>query len=120
MRKIVTIAAATLLALSLMAAPGMAHEQTADTPPHGHLFVHRPVIEFIVDGPQGTGVYATGFRKCIDLPVVPLTAHHAGIHTGAAGEALGERAGHVVVPTAPLTPWANCAELKAALPLRVG
>lgn len=117
MRRIVTTLAAALLALSTTAVPGMAHEQ--GPPEHGHMLVQRPVIEFLNDGPQGSGVYATGFRKCVDLPVVPLRAHHAGIHTGTAGQALSDRAGHAVVPTAPLTPYADCAALKAALPLRV-
>ncbi len=117
MRRIVTTLAAALLALSTTAVPGMAHDE--GPPQHGHLFVQRPVIEYLADGPQGAGVYATGFRRCTDLPSVPLTAHNAGIHTGAAGQALRERAGHQVLPAAPLTPWATCAELEAALPVRV-
>lgn len=118
MRKMVTLAAATPLVLSLMVTPGIAHEEMEGS--HGHLFIHEPVFEYLVDGPDGSGVYATGFRKCIDLPEVPLNAHHASLHTGTAGEALGERAGHAVVPTAPLTPWATCAELADDLPIRVG
>lgn len=120
MRRIVTTLAAALLALSTTAVPGIADEVPDGPPPsHGHLFVQRPVIEFVADGPQGPGVYATGFRRCTDLPAVPLTAHHASLHTGAAGEAL-QRAGHAVLPAAPLTPWASCAELEEALPIRVG
>jgi hypothetical protein len=121
MRRIVTTLAAALLALSTMVGPGMADEHPQGPPPeHGHLFVQRPVIEFLPDGPHGPGVYATGFRRCVDLPVVTLTAHHASLHTGSAGEALVERAGHAVVPAAPLTPWASCADLEDALPVRVG
>lgn len=119
MRRIVTTLAAALLALSTTAVPGIADEVPGGPPPHGHLFVQRPVIEFVADGPQGPGVYATGFRRCTDLPAVPLTAHHASLHTGAAGEAL-QRAGHAVLPAAPLTPWSSCAELEEALPIRVG
>jgi hypothetical protein len=120
MRRIVTTLAAALLALSTMAAPGIADEVPGRPPPHGHLFVQRPVIEFVADGPQGPGVYATGFRRCIELPAVPLTAHHASLHMGAAGQALVQQAGHAVIPAAPLTPWASCAELEEALPIRVG
>lgn len=118
MRRIVTTLAAALLALSTTAVPGMAREE--GPPEHGHMLVQRPVIEFLDDGPQGPGVYAIGFRKCVDLPIVPLTAHHAGIHTGAAGQALRDQAGHQFLPTAPLSPYADCAGLEAALPLRVG
>jgi hypothetical protein len=121
MRRIVTTLAAALLALSMMVGPGVADEHQEGPPPeHGHLFVQRPVIEFLADGPQGPGVYATGFRKCVDLPVVPLTAHHSSLHTGSAGEALVEHAGHAVVPAAPLTPWESCADLEAALPIFLG
>jgi hypothetical protein len=37
------------------------------------------------------------------------------VHFGTAGEALFDRAGHVVVPTAPFPeiPWSNCEELIA-------
>ncbi len=63
-----------------------------------------------------------GFRKCVDVAnnrAVPLNAHHDGIHTGTAGAAL-QGAGHAVVPGAPLTPWADCAEFEAALPIPLG
>jgi hypothetical protein len=120
MHKNITMLAATLLAVSLTTVPGMADEQPQGPPPHGHLFVQQPVIEFLADGPQGAGVYATDFRRCVDLPPVPLTAHHASVHTGSAGAALTDRAGHAVVPAAPLTPWASCEQFEAALPIRVG
>ena len=56
------------------------------------------------------------YRRCVDLAAnqrLPLSAHHAHMHTGRAGEALFTKAGHVAVPGAPLTPWRNCAELVA-------
>jgi hypothetical protein len=87
-------------------------------PEHPHMLVQRPVVEMI-DGV----LYLTGFRKCVDLAggrAVPLNAHHANIHTGTAGQALFERAGHAVIPGAPLTPWADCAALQADLPIPVG
>jgi hypothetical protein len=70
---------------------------------------------------DGVAWYAgNGFRRCVDLAgvrAVPLHAHRTNIHTGRAGCALSGRAGHAVVPTAPLTPWANGAALHAALPI---
>ena len=87
-------------------------------PDHPHMLVQRPVVEMVNGVPT-----LTGFRKCVDLAAgrtVPLHAHHAHIHTGTAGAALFENARHAVVPGAPLTPWANCAELEADLPFPVG
>lgn len=118
MRRTVTTLAAALLAMSIVGAPGFADEGPGEPPPHNHLFVQRPIIGFVADGPQGPGVYATGFRRCVDLPVV--AAHHHSLHTGAAGTALVERAGHAILPAAPLTPYEDCAALEAALPIRVG
>jgi hypothetical protein len=43
---------------------------------------------------------------------LPLKAHHEGIHTGSAGNALREKAGHYVIPTG-ISPWANCADFAA-------
>ncbi len=80
-----------------------------ELPEHPHMLVQG--IEF--DG-EGNPV---AYRKCVDLAAnraLPLNAHHDHAHTGAAGAALRERAGHMVVPGAPLTPWANCSELIAA------
>jgi hypothetical protein len=58
-----------------------------------------------------------GFRRCVDLAAglaLPLHAHHDTIHLGRAGEMLRSKAGNFVVPTAPLTPFNNCADLVAA------
>ena len=66
--------------------------------PHPHMLVQRPVVE---------NGHLVGFRKCVDLAAgrtVPLHAHHEHIPTGTAGAALSEKAGHWVIPGAPLTP----------------
>jgi hypothetical protein len=115
MRRIITIAVAALLAVSLFAAPsiGAGHEET---PPHAHMLVQRPEFGVVmVDGEPWFGV--TGIRRCVDLAAgrhLPLRAHHDTIHTGTAGLMLFEKAGHAVVPT---FEYANCAELEAALPI---
>lgn len=117
MKRAFTLLAATLLALGL-AAPAL-----AQPPDHGHVLVQRPVVEFLQDGPLGPGPYLTGYRKCVDLAggrQVPLSAHHAHVHQGTAGEMLFDRAGHAVIPTAPLTPVEDCAGLADSLPLFAG
>ncbi len=47
---------------------------------------------------------------------LPLNAHHAHMHTGRAGEAIARTETKFVVPTAGLTPWADCAEFKTFFP----
>jgi hypothetical protein len=87
---------------ALAVAPGVVSAQ-AGPPPHGHMLVLG--VEFGPEGPT--------YAKCIDVAnnqALPNNAHHDHLHTGAAGQALSTRAGHVVVPTAPLTPWNNCAD----------
>lgn len=101
-----------VLAMAGSAALAAGHGQ-GPPPPHPHMLLIGIEIE---DGAL------VGFRKCVDLAnnrAVPNNAHHAGIHTGAAGAAL-QGAGHAVVPGAPLTPWADCAALNAALPIPLG
>ncbi|WP_166350622.1 hypothetical protein [Phytoactinopolyspora limicola] len=91
----------------LFSAVGLAPAQS-EPPPHPHMLVLGLELD-----DYGNPV---GFRKCVDLAAgkpVPLNAHHAHIHTGSAGEALFNKAGHAAVPGAPLTPWNNCAELIA-------
>jgi hypothetical protein len=75
-------------------------------PPHGHV---------LLLGLQFDGEEVIGFRTCVDLAnsrVLRNNAHHDNLHTGRAAGALA-RAGHAVVPNAPITPWSTCAELKA-------
>ncbi|NDL55812.1 hypothetical protein [Phytoactinopolyspora mesophila] len=80
----------------------------SEVPPHPHMLVLG--LQLDADGEP------VGFKRCVDLAAgkpVPLNAHHAHVHTGTAGEMLRTKAGHAVVPGAPLTPWNNCAELIA-------
>jgi hypothetical protein len=102
-RSLVLLMAAGLL-VGVLGTPGLAQQ---GPPPHPHMMVLG--VEF-------NGEEPVGYQKCVDLAgnrAVPLNAHHAHIHTGTAGEMLATNAGHVVVPGAPLTPWANCKELIA-------
>ena len=114
MRKLVLIVAA----MALLGVVGVNVAQSEPPPPHAHMLVQG--LEFgIIDGT----LHVMGWRKCVDLAAnraVPLNAHHDHIHTGTAGAALATQAGHAVVPTSPLTPWADCAELTDALPIPLG
>ena len=63
-------------------------------------------VEFGPTGPT--------YRKCVDLAnnwALPWNAHHEHVHTGKAGEALRDKAGHVPIPTAPFSPIRDCAHL---------
>ena len=100
------LTAASTAALSLALAASTASAQAGPPPLHGHMLVLG--IEWVADEP-------VGFRHCVDLAnnqKLPLHVHHAHLHRGAAGEAQFQ-AGNLVVPTAPLTPWADCAALEA-------
>lgn len=99
---------ALVLAASGLLLVGVTGTAQAEGPPrHGHMLVLG--VEYAQDGEP------IGFRKCVDLAAgraLPLGAHHAHAHTGNAGEALS-KAGHAVVPTAPLWPEVhNCADLE--------
>ncbi|HEV2124131.1 MAG TPA: hypothetical protein VGW38_15315 [Chloroflexota bacterium] len=96
-----------LLALSLVgtvaAVPGVASAD-GEPLPHGHILVLG--VEF---GPEGVT-----YRKCVDVAnnqALPLHAHHEGLHTGRAGDALREHPGHFPIPTAPYGPFENCEDL---------
>ena len=99
------LAAAAALALAV---PGAAQAHDDEVPVHGHMLVLG--LQFGEDG--------VSYRKCIDISAgkaLPVHVHHEGLHAGRAGDAL-RKAGHFPVPTAPLTPWANCADLAANPP----
>ena len=94
--------------------PGGPHAE-GGPPAHPHMLLIHPDVG-LVDGVPSL----VGFRRCVDLAAnqpVPNHAHHAHIHTGAAGTALSTNAGHAVVPGAPLTAWADCAALAGDLPI---
>ena len=99
--------ASAALGVGAVLAVGMAPaaaDEGGMPPEHGHIFVLG--VQF--------GEDSITYRKCIDLAAgqaLPLHVHHATIHRGKAGDALRE-AGNFVVPTAPLMPWANCAEFE--------
>ena len=112
-----TILALALL-LTLLPTPATAHD---DTPPHGHVLLLHVDAEvnpnYDPDDPEtGPRVFIYDYGRCVDLAngrALPNRAHHAGIHTGQAGEALFVRGGHLVVPLAPITPFTGCAQLDA-------
>ena len=96
------LSAASAAALSLGLAAGAVVAQ--GLPPHGHM---------LVLGVEGTQEAFT-YRKCVDLAnnqALGLHVHHAHLHRGTAGEALFAHAGHVAIPTAPLSPIRDCAHL---------
>jgi hypothetical protein len=102
MKRLVVVVASAALLVGVLGASAGADQHI---PRHQHMLVLG--VEF--DGEE-----PVGFRKCIDLAAgnrLPLTAHHSALHVGRGGVALFENAGHVVVPGAPLSPFAGCAEL---------
>lgn len=104
MKRILMLLVAAGVVVGLQAAPAASDEP----PQHPHMLVLG--LKFDEAGEP------VEFRRCIDVAAgqtLPLNAHHAHIHTGAAGHALRTNAGHFTVPGAPLTPWNNCAELIA-------
>lgn len=122
MRRRLTLISVLVIAASTIAAPTAADEHDLEFPEHGHMLVQR-VEEGIVTV-DGVDLFAvTGFRRCVDLAggrALHLGAHHERVHFGTANAQLQDKAGHAVVPTAPLTPWADCAALEAALPILFG
>jgi hypothetical protein len=88
--------------LGLFAGTAGASGHGAPWPEHGHMLLLHIHYE------NGEPV---SYGKCIDIAAGKKLdrAHHTTIHLGRAGQAL-EQAGHAVVPTADMTPWANCAE----------
>ncbi len=107
MRRIVTLIAVLAMTLG-MAGVASASEHGHPWPEHGHILLLG--LQFDDSGEP------VGFRKCVDIAGGRKNdhAHHTTLHQGRAGVAL-QRAGHAIVPTADLTPWANCAEFIEAL-----
>lgn len=112
--------AAALLMLAVLAHGAEAH----GPPEHGHvLLLHATTVPNTgyVDGDPMTGppVFPTDYERCVELAngrALPNHAHHTGAHTGRAGQALREQAGHLVVPLAPVGPegWTGCAAIDQA------
>jgi hypothetical protein len=106
MKKALIIALTLVFVFGLFTGPALSQE----LPEHPHVLVLGLELD-----EQGEPV---GFRKCIDLAAnqpLPLNSQHQHVHFGTAGEALFDRAGNVVAPTAPFPeiPWSNCEELIA-------
>lgn len=118
-RRMAALLAAITMALAMMTLSAGADEHI---PEHGHMLVQRP--EFgIVTIDDVDYIAAVGARRCVDLAAgqaLDLGAHHERVHFGTAGEMLDTKAGHAVVPTAPFSPWDDCAAIEAALPIILG
>ena len=104
--RLTTMLAASLLAVAMLAAPAAADGHNGHDPswgpmgPHSHaLLINATFIENPFD--EGPPTIAVAWDRCVDLAggkALPKSNHHRGIHTGAAGTALRENAGHAVVP----------------------
>ena len=109
-----------LIMLLVLVAVAIPVEADDHIPPHPHMLLQKVEIVFDENGP-----HLAGFKRCVDLAsnqALPLNAHHEHIHTGTTGVSFygdGE-SGHVVFPGAPLTPFENCEQLLAVLPLPLG
>lgn len=111
MRKVFMLLAVLLMTLGMVGVAS-ATDHGHPWPEHGHIkLLHA---EWTGSGPT---TEVTSYRKCIDVAGGNTNdhAHHTTIHRGRAGQALAQ-AGHLVIPTTPLGPFADCAELEAALP----
>lgn len=116
MRRAIVLVLALGMLVGALVGVGAAEEH--GPPEHGHMLLQRWQVEIIDGQPHLT------YRKCVDLAggrSVPNHAHHDRVHMPTSNEEHGlHTAGHAVVPTAPLTPWANCEEFPQALPLGAG
>ena len=119
MKRTAALLAAITMTLAMTTLSAGADEHI---PEHGHMLVQRP--EFgIVTIDDVDYIAAVGARRCVDLAAgqaLHLGAHHTRVHFGTAGAMLDTKADHVVVPTAPFSPWENCAALEAVLPIIIG
>ena len=103
MRRTITMLAALLLALGMMAGPAVADHHGGppdfDTP-HSHvLLLHADVLDE-TDPLTGAPYTLLGYGKCVDLAggkALRQNNFHTNIHFGRAGQAL-RGAGHLVVP----------------------
>ena len=112
MKRTMILLAAATTSLALLAPAAGAQ----GPPPHAHVLLQQAAVDESLVEIEGEPFIRieVEFRRCVDLAggrPVPLHAHHQGVHTGDAGDALRDKAGHLVVPMAPLTPWRNCADV---------
>jgi hypothetical protein len=103
MRRTITFVAALAMMLGLFAGTAGATGHGAPWPEHGHMLVLNVHYDDLGE--------PVSYGKCVDIAAGKRLdrVHHTTIHQGRAGDAL-RSAGHEVVPTADLTPFANCAE----------
>lgn len=122
MRRFRNVAALLTAVTMVWAAMTLSAGADEHIPEHGHMLVQRVEFDVVTIGDVDY-LAAVGARRCVELAggqALDLGAHHERVHFGTAGEMLGTKAGHRVVPTAPFSPWADCAALEAALPIIVG
>ena len=103
MKRLVAVMGMVALLMGFGLALAMDH---GDGPPPEHGHIKLLGLQFNDAGE------VVGFRKCVDLAngrALRNNAHHDNLHTGRAAQAMA-RAGHVVVPNHPLTPWNDCAD----------
>lgn len=93
-KRAITLAAATALAVGAMAGTASAHEVPDLSEPHPHALVLGVEVEMTEEGP------VLSFRKCVDLAAgrtLRTNNHHENLHKP--GEFHGtKQAGHVVAP----------------------
>ena len=115
MRKVLPLLSAMLILGATAAAAVTAQgKDWGPIPPHAHVMLIGAEI----------GAGGITYDKCVDFAAgktLSTTAHHAGVHTGAAGgspfvQGALFNAGKVVVPMAPLTPFTGCASIPNPLP----
>lgn len=107
-----------LLAAALLLLAVLPHGAEAQGPPeHGHvLLLHATTVPNDGYPEAGPPVFFVDYERCVELAngrALTNRAHHTGAHTGRAGQALREQAGHLVVPLAPIGPptWTGCAAI---------
>jgi hypothetical protein len=115
MRSVLALLSAVLIIGATAATVGAQGKDWGGIPPHAHVLLLGAEID------QGSLV----FDRCVEFAagaVLPNTAHHESVHTGAAGGspfvqgALWD-AGHIVAPLAPLTPWTGCESFQSGMAL---
>lgn len=107
MKRIAAAVLATGLVVAGASAASAEGHVPEEFPEHGHVLLIGADVD--VEAEQLIGV-----RKCVDLAAgnaLPLVSHHEHVHFGRANEALMARTKNLVIPTAPLTPWTDCASL---------